>query len=110
MAERELMTQTINASKARQQWSQLLNKVFRKEARVIVEKSGIPIAAIISAEDLERLNRLDAERRRDFAVLDELRQAFKDVPPEDVEREVAKALKEVRRERRQKEEPTAPTP
>lgn len=26
----------------------LLNRVFRREARVIVEKSGIPVAAIIA--------------------------------------------------------------
>ncbi len=59
MREREPMTQTINASDARQHWSELLNKVFRKETRVIIEKSGIPVAAIISAEDLERLNRFE---------------------------------------------------
>ena len=36
MREREPMTQTMKSSDARQQWSQLLNKVFRKETRVIV--------------------------------------------------------------------------
>ena len=45
MPEREPMTQTLKASEARAQWSQLLNKVFRRQARVIVEKSGIPVAA-----------------------------------------------------------------
>jgi prevent-host-death family protein len=49
MQEPEPMTKTIKASVARQQFSQLLNEVFRKEARIVVEKSGIPIAAIISA-------------------------------------------------------------
>ncbi len=61
MAEREPMTQTIKATEARQQWGQLLNKVFRKETRVIVEKSGIPVAAIISAEDFQRLSNLEQE-------------------------------------------------
>ncbi len=102
MRERRPMTQTIKASDARQQWSELLNKVFRKETRVIVEKSGIPVAAIISADDLERLNRLEAQRQKDFAILDEMREAFKDVPAEEIEREVAKALNEVRRENRKK--------
>jgi prevent-host-death family protein len=49
------MTKTIKASEARQQFSQLLNEVFRRETRVIVEKSGIPVAAIVSAEDFKRL-------------------------------------------------------
>jgi len=95
------MTQIINVTEARQRWSQLLNQVFRSETRVVVEKSGIPVAAIISAKDLERFNRLEAQRAERFKVLDEMREAFKDVSAEDIEREVAKALAEVREERRQ---------
>ena len=101
MAEREPMTQIINVTEARQRWSQLLNQVFRSETRVVVEKSGIPVAAIISAKDLERFNRLEAQRAERFKVLDEMREAFKDVSAEDIEREVAKALAEVREESRQ---------
>jgi len=35
-----------------------------------------------------------------FAVIDETREAFKDVPPDEIEREAAKAVAEVRAERR----------
>src|SRR5947199_10734 len=35
MRERAPMTQTIKASQARQEFSQLLNKVFRRETRVV---------------------------------------------------------------------------
>src|SRR5216684_1545697 len=66
MREPEPTTQTMKASQARQEWSQILNRVFRKQTRVLVEKSGIPVAAIVSADDLERLDRLDAERRARF--------------------------------------------
>lgn len=110
MRERQPMTQTMKASEARQNFSQLLNRVFRGEKRVIVEKSGIPVAAIISPDDLEWLNRLEEERKKDFAIIDEIRQAFKDVPPEEIEREVAKAINEVRQERPQREHRAAPTP
>lgn len=103
MREREPMTQTMNATAVRQGWSKLLNKVFRRETRVIVEKSGIPVAAIISAEDLERLNRLEEERRRDLAILEASQEAFKDLPPEEVEREIAKAIAQVRAENRRKQ-------
>jgi prevent-host-death family protein len=106
--EPEPMTKTIKASDARQQFSQLLNEVFRGESRVVVEKSGIPVAAIISAEDFKRLARLEAERNKDFAILDEMRDAFKDVPAEEIEREVAKALSEVRKEQHKKHSPLAP--
>jgi prevent-host-death family protein len=70
------MIKTIEASEVRQQFSKVLNEVFRGESRVVVEKSGIPVAAIISASDFKRLARLEAERNRDFAILDEMREAF----------------------------------
>ncbi len=92
------MTQTIKASAVRQQWSEVLNTVFRKETQVMVEKSGIPVAAIISTDDLARLQRLEAERNKDFAILDEIRAAFKDVPADELEQEVTKALAAVRQE------------
>ena len=101
MPERDIMTQTVKASEARAQWSQIINKVARGQARVIVEKSGVPVAAIISAQDLEWFSRLEQQRQKDFAILDETRAAFKDVPPEEIEREVAKAIAEVRAENRQ---------
>jgi prevent-host-death family protein len=102
------MTKTIKASVARQQFSKVLTDVYRTETRVLVEKSGIPVAAIISAKDLARLTRLEAERERDFAILDEMREAFKDVPAEEIEREVTKALSDVRKEQRKKH--ASPTP
>ncbi len=65
-----------------------------------MEKSGIPVAGIVSADDLRRLDRLDRERAERFKVLEEFGEAFKDVPAEELEREVARALAEVRAERR----------
>jgi prevent-host-death family protein len=100
MAKPEPMTKTIKASEARQHFSQLLNEVFRGESRVLVEKSGIPVAAIISAEDFKRLARLEAERNNDFAILDEIGEVFKDVSPEEIEQEVKRAITHVRREKR----------
>jgi prevent-host-death family protein len=109
MAKPEPMTKTIKASVARQQFSQVLNDVFRRESRVLVEKSGIPVAAIISAEDFKRLARLEAERNKDFSILDEIGEVFKDVSPEEIEREVKRAITHVRREKRRREQRSAPT-
>jgi prevent-host-death family protein len=102
------MTKTIKASVARQQFSQLLNDVYRTENRVVVEKSGIPVAAIIPAKDLALLARMEAERDKEFAILDEMREAFKDVPPAEIEREVARAINQVRKENRTKQPPATP--
>ena len=100
MPEREPVTQTLNASAARQQWSRLLNRVYRREARVVVEKSGIPVAAIISTQDLERLLEFERQREKDFAIIDEVRAAFADVPDEELEREVGRAVANARRKLR----------
>lgn len=96
------MTQVMKASDVRQQWSQLLNQVFTDKRRIVVEKSGIPVAAVISAEDLERFTKLEEQRKEHFKVLDEIRDAFKDVPVKKLEKEVNKALTEVRKEHRLK--------
>ena len=93
-------TQTMKISEVKQQLNRLVNRVYRHETRVMVEKSGIPVAGIVSAEDLRRLDQLDRERAERFKVLEEFGEAFKDVPAEELEREVARALAEVRAERR----------
>ena len=93
------MAQVMKASEARQQWSQILNKVFRGQTRVVIEKSGIPVAAVISAEDLQRFTQLEEQRKERFKVLDRMREAFKDVDPTEAEEEITKAILEVRAER-----------
>ncbi|MCX6020770.1 MAG: type II toxin-antitoxin system Phd/YefM family antitoxin [Chloroflexi bacterium] len=100
MREQEPTTQTMKASDARQNWSQVLNQVFRGETRVLVEKSGIPVAAIISAEDFQRLSRFDEQRRQEFKALFATQAAFQDVPDDELEQEITRALAEVRRQRR----------
>ncbi len=93
---RDPETQTMNASQARADWSRTLERVYRRQARVLVKKHGIPVAAIVSVDDLARLARLDAQRAADFEALDVIRATFEDVPDEELEREVAKAIAAVR--------------
>ena len=108
MRERERMTQTMKASQARQEWSQVLNQVFRGEKRVLVEKSGIPVAAIVSAEDLERLKQFEAQREERWKVVEETRAKNRDKDPDEVERDVANELAAMRREARE-HQATQPT-
>ena len=94
------VTEKMKMSDAKQQFSRVVNAVFRTNRRVLVEKGGIPVAAIVSAEDLERLNQLDAEWEAGFEVLDEISAAFEGVDPAEIERETEQALAEVRAEMR----------
>ena len=99
MGEQVPMTQTMKISDVKNQLSSLVNEVYRKETRVLVEKSGIPVAALVSAEDLRRLNQLDLAWNERTKAIERFSQAFADVPTEDVEAEVARIIAE-RRQRR----------
>lgn len=90
------MTQVMKTSEVRKEWSQTLNNVFKDQIRIIVEKSGIPIAAVISAEDLERVTKIEKQRAERFKVLDEIGETFKDVPQEKLVTEITRAIKQVR--------------
>lgn len=78
-------TRSLNISVVKNTLSQVVNDVYRTDARVLVEKSGIPVAAIISADDLARFARLEQERDERFAVIDRARAAFADVPADEIE-------------------------
>jgi prevent-host-death family protein len=97
-------TQTMSASETRQHFSDVVNRVYRGEERVVIERSGIPVAAVISARDFERFQEFERRRDADFAILDEIRAAFRGIPPEELEREAAKALAEARAELRAQQE------
>jgi prevent-host-death family protein len=110
MREQEPMTQTMKISDVKNSLSSLVNKVYRKETRVLVEKAGIPVAAIVSAEDLRQLARLDEQRAERRRVVAAMREPFRDVPAEEIEEETAKAVAEVRQEMRQEREAVAANP
>ncbi|HEV2125877.1 MAG TPA: type II toxin-antitoxin system prevent-host-death family antitoxin, partial [Chloroflexota bacterium] len=99
MREQDPMTQTIKASAARQSWSQILNRVYRTGTQMIIEKSGIPVAALIPAQELERLRAIEAERATRFAVLDQIRAKNADKEPAAVVRDVTAVVEDVRQAR-----------
>lgn len=93
-------TETMKISDVKPQLNSLVNRVYRHEARILVEKSGIPVAGIVSLQDIRRLEALDRERDAAVKVLETFAEAFADLTPEEIERETARALAEVRAEKR----------
>lgn len=91
---------SVEADEAKQRWNDLLNEVAGGRTRVVVNNGGTPAAVVLSVADYEHLARMEAERAARFAVIDRAREAFKDVPDEELEREVAKAVEEARAELR----------
>ena len=100
MRGREAVTERVAASRAKRDWSKIVNRAFSGEVRFVVEKHGIPVAGIVSANDIERLAELDAKRERDFEILDRFGRAFRGQTPEQIEEAVAQAVAEVRAENR----------
>jgi prevent-host-death family protein len=102
--------QTLSVTSARARFSQLLNDVFRRHQRFLIEKQGIPIAGIVSADDVRRLETLDREREERFEMLESISERFEDVDPATLEREIATALREVRAEYRLRSQGEATAP
>ena len=98
MRGREAVTERVAASQAKRDWSKVINRAFSGEVRFVVEKHGTPVAGIVSADDIERLAQLDAERERDFEILERFGRAFRDQTAEQIEEAVAQAVAEVRAE------------
>jgi prevent-host-death family protein len=95
---------TVTVSDIQRELESLVDRVHQGEIRVVVEKDGTPVAVFVSPRDLERLDQFDAEWEDDFAVFDEISSAFADVPLEELEQEVDKAVAEVRAEMRAERE------
>jgi len=99
----------LNATDVRTHWSQLLLDVYNRKSRVVVQKGGIPVAAIIAADDLKRFQRFEQERAERFKVIEEGWEAFRNIDLGNVDAEVAKAVAEARADiRAEREVPTHP--
>jgi prevent-host-death family protein len=88
---------TVTALEARTQLGQLMKDVQKGGARVLVEKSGVPMVGIISAEEFKRLV---AEREARFEVVDRIRGRLRPVSEAEVLEDVRTAVKQARRRRR----------
>ncbi len=58
-------TKTVAASRARDEFADLINRVAYSRERVVIERSRKPVAALVSLEDLEILDALAGGGSRD---------------------------------------------
>lgn len=109
MPARKPMTQTMKISEVKSRLSSLVNDIYRQETRIVVEKSRIPVAAIIPVADLRRLIRLDEKDREAREIVEAMRAAFADVPDEEIERQTERIMNEIREENRAARQQVAKT-
>ena len=76
----EAATRTMKISDVKARLSSLVNEVYRQETRVLIEKAGIPVAGLVSVQDLQRLAQLDEQRAERHRVLESMREPFRGVP------------------------------
>jgi prevent-host-death family protein len=84
MPDQPPMVQTFDIDLDKHQLSTVIQRVSHKEARVLVEQSGVLVAAIVSIEDLERLQQLDQEWEQTTQAIARLSQAVADIPVADL--------------------------
>jgi len=99
---------TMKASEVRDRWSEAVDSVAREGVRIRIERSGVPVAGLVSARDLEWLALRDRRLAGLRATIASMRAAFADLPEDEIDAEVARALAEVRSEhpRDARHEPT----
>jgi prevent-host-death family protein len=115
------VTETMSVSESRKQYSDILNRVYREGDQVIIEKNGIPVAAIVPVSAVrttgqgengrERLlgklaeadresgslttEELEREGAEAMEILERIQAGFKGIPEDELEREITKAIAEV---------------
>ena len=92
-----IKTKTIPALEVRTQLGRIMKDVRGGRVRVLVEKSGVPMVGIISAEEFHRVV---TEQEVRFAVVDRMRRRAPSVPDAEIQGDVRAALKTRRSRRR----------
>ncbi len=104
------MLRVVPATQAKNNFGEIIKRVYEKEETQIIERAGLPVAAIVPMSDLERLYpekvkslpqvAVSAKRQRAWrqlaAILKETQKSGKQYSEEEVEADVLRAVQEVR--------------
>ena len=104
------MVRIVPASQVKNNFGEVIKRVYEKEETQIIERAGLPVAAIITMNDLERLYpkrirelpqiAVGARRQRAWrqltAVMDEIQEGSERFSEEKVEADAQKAVNGVR--------------
>lgn len=87
------MKRRVSAVEARKHLGEILEGVFYRGDEVVIERAGKPMAAVIPTE---RYRSMEERRQRVLELLERTHERNKNVPYEVIQREVDKAIREVR--------------
>jgi prevent-host-death family protein len=84
-----MLERTMSDRQAKEHFAQLLQDVSRQSQSVVIEQAGQAMAVLIPVEQYRQLK----ERRAAFfAAIDEVQQRTRQVPPEELEADIAEAV------------------
>lgn len=104
-----LNTNSVSIDELRSNLADIVNRVTYAKDKVVVRKHKRDVAMIISLDEYEKLldpfKRLtETQWQSSFKWLDKIRAKMPKIDPEKLEKEIAKAVEEVRAEKKAKSE------
>ena len=88
-----MVKRRISAVEARKRLGEILESVYYRGDEVVIERAGKAMAVVIPSERYEAMER---SRERLFELIEKNWERNKDIPYEEIEREVQQAIGEVR--------------
>ena len=86
----------IPAVEARVHLGEIMKRSFKRGERFIVEKAGIPMVAILSADEYVRLIQ---EREEQLKIFDRIKAKTPNTTSKEAEKDIRKAIQAVRKKR-----------
>jgi hypothetical protein len=80
-----------------------IEEVVRGGTRLVLQRHGRDVVALVSAYDLERLEALDRRADEGFKAIQEIQARFSHLDPEEVERDILEEVEAMRAEDRAKQ-------
>ena len=87
------MKRKVSALEARRRLGEILESVYYRGDEIVIERAGKAMAVIVPADRYEAMQR---SREKVFQLLEANWERNKDVPYEEIERDVTKAMAAVR--------------
>ncbi len=94
------MVKTVDLKEATNNLQKLLEEITEEDNQYIIKSNGQNIAVLLSYNDYQDFTayqkRKERSKKRFFEIVDQIRERNKDVPYEQIEKDVAQAVAEVK--------------
>ncbi len=93
------MKKNVTAMEARKSFGNMLNEVSLKDDKYIINRAGKPIAAVVSINELKRMEQSEEKAREEYSGwVKEMHKKFKGVKPKEIDKLVNDAVRWARKQ------------